>query len=163
MDDLPIVLAAEHLSAPLLVHLARRMQTEAEVELAAFGLRARHVIALTLLRDLGEQNQSDLPATLGMDPTNVVALLNELEADDLVQRLRSPRDRRRHTVSLTAAGMARLKQVEHLLTGVEQRVLEPLTPQEQQTFYALLLRATASPTSTTCPEALGTTQACIED
>ena len=41
MDDLPIVRPAEHLSAPLLVHLARRMQTEAEVELAVFGLRAR--------------------------------------------------------------------------------------------------------------------------
>ena len=160
MDDLPIVRPAEHLSAPLLVHLGRRMQTEAEVELAAFGLRARHVIALTLLRDLGEQNQSDLPATLGMDPTNVVALLNELEADDLVQRRRSPQDRRRHTVSLTAAGRARLKEIEHLLTGVEQRVLDPLTAEEQRTLYALLSRAAASPT---CTEALDTTRACMED
>jgi DNA-binding MarR family transcriptional regulator len=158
VDDLPIVRPAEHLSAPLLVHLARRMQTEAEVELTESGLRARHVIALTLLRDLGEQNQSDLAATLGMDPTNVVALLNELEADDLVQRRRSPQDRRRHTVSLTAAGRARL--IEHLLTGVEQRVLEPLSPQEQQTLYALLSRATASPT---CGEALETTLACTEE
>ena len=160
MDDLPIVRPAEHLSAPLLVHLARRMQTEAEVELAAFGLRARHVIALTLLRDLGEQKQSDLPATLGMDPTNVVALLNELEADDLVQRRRSPQDRRRHTVSLTAAGRARLKEIEHLLTGVERRVLDPLTVEEQRTLYTLLSRATASPT---CAEALDTTRVCMED
>ncbi len=126
------------------------MQTEAEVELAVFGLRARHVIALTLLRDLGEQNQSDLPATLGMDPTNVVVLLNELEADDLVQRRRSPQDRRRHTVSLTAAGRARLSEIEDLLTGVEQRVLDPLTPAEQHALYALLLRATSS---ATCAEA----------
>ncbi len=160
MDDLPFVRPAEHLSAPLLVHLARRMQTEAEVELTELGLRARHVIALTLLRDLGEQNQSDLAATLGMDPTNVVALLNDLEADDLVQRCRSPQDRRRHTVSLTATGRARLVELEHLLTAVEQRVLEPLTPQEQQTLYALLSRATASPT---CGEALETTRACTEE
>jgi DNA-binding MarR family transcriptional regulator len=150
VDDLPVVRPAEHLSAPLLVHLARRMQTEAEAELAVFGLRARHVIALTLLRDLGEQNQSDLSATLGMDATNVVALLNELEADDLVQRRRSPQDRRRHTVALTAAGTARLKEIEDLLTGVEQRVLNPLTPEEQQTLYTLLSRATESPT---CAEA----------
>ena len=33
----PLVRPAEHLSAPLLVHLARRMQTEAEAELA--GIR----------------------------------------------------------------------------------------------------------------------------
>jgi DNA-binding MarR family transcriptional regulator len=152
VDDLPVVRPAEHLSAPLLVHLARRMQTEAEAELAVFGLRARHVIALTLLRDLGEQNQSDLSATLGMDATNVVALLNELEADDLVQRRRSPQDRRRHTVSLTAAGRARLDEIENLLTGVEQRVLEPLTPEEQHTLYTLLSRVTESPT---CAEAAG--------
>ena len=160
MDELPFVRPAEHLSAPLLVHLARRMQTEAEVELTELGLRARHVIALTLLRDLGEQNQSDLAATLGMDPTNVVALLNDLEADDLVQRCRSPQDRRRHTVSLTAAGRARLVELEHLLTGVEQRVLKPLTPQQQQTLYALLSRATAS---STCGENLETTRACTEE
>jgi DNA-binding MarR family transcriptional regulator len=163
VDDLPIVRPAEHLAAPLLVHLARRMQTKAEVELAAFGLRARHVIALTLLRDLGDQSQSDLPATLGMDPTNVVALLNELETDDLVQRRRSPQDRRRHTVSLTAAGRARLDEVEHLLTGVEQRVLDPLTREEQQSLYRLLSRATGSPTCTTSSKALDTTRACMED
>ena len=150
MDDLPVVRPAEHLSTPLLVHLARRMQTEAEAELAVFGLRARHVIALTLLRDLGEQNQSDLSATLGMDATNVVALLNELEADDLVQRRRSPQDRRRHTVALTAAGRARLKDIEELLTRVEQRVLSPLGPQEQETLYTLLSRATER---LTCAEA----------
>jgi DNA-binding MarR family transcriptional regulator len=160
VDDLPIVRAAEHLSTPLLVHVARRMQTEAELKLAAFGMRARHVIALTLLRDLGELNQSDLPATLGMDPTNVVALLNELEAEDLVERRRSPKDRRRHTVSLTPAGRARLKEVEDLLAGVEQRVLHPLTREEQQLLYALLLRATESPT---CAEALDTDRACTED
>lgn len=149
-----------HLSGPLLVHLARLMQTAVDVELGAFGMRARHVIALTLLRDLGEQNQSDLPATLGLDATNVVALLNELEGDDLVERRRSPQDRRRHTVSLTPTGRARLKEVEHLLTGVEQRVLDPLTREEQQTLYALLSRATASPT---CAEALDTSRACMED
>jgi DNA-binding MarR family transcriptional regulator len=132
------------------------MQTESEAELAASGLRARHVVALTLLRDLGEQNQSDLSATLGMDATNVVALLNELEADELVQRRRAPQDRRRHTVSLTATGRKRLKEIEELLTGVEQRVLDPLTPEEQQTLYALLSRATGT---ATCAE----TQPCIED
>jgi DNA-binding MarR family transcriptional regulator len=160
VHDLPIVSPAEHLSAPLLVHLARRMQTEADAELETFGLRARHVIALTLLRDLGEQNQSDLAATLGLDPTNVVALLNELESADLIERRRSTQDRRRHTVSLTPTGERRLKEIEQLLTGVEERVLATLTADEQTTLYTLLRRAVASPT---CAEALATTRSCIED
>jgi DNA-binding MarR family transcriptional regulator len=160
VDDLPIVRPDKDLAGPLLVHLARRMQTESEVELAAFGLRARHVVALTLLRDHGEQNQSDLSATLGMDPTNVVALLNELENDGLVQRLRSPQDRRRHTVSLTPAGKARLGEINQVLTGVEQRVLDPLTPDERQALYTLLTRASSSPT---CTETVDTARACVED
>ena len=147
------------LSAPLLVHLARRMQSEADVELAAFGLRARHVIALTLLRDLGEQSQSDLPATLGVDATNVVALLNELEADGLIERRRSAQDRRRHTVSLTSAGARRLDEIEKVLSVVEQRVLAPLTDDEQHELYKLLASATASPT---CSEVLPTAQSCME-
>jgi DNA-binding MarR family transcriptional regulator len=147
------------LSAPLLVHLARRMQTEAEVELAAFGLRARHVIALTLLRDLGEQNQSDLSAMLGVDATNVVALLNELEADDLIERRRSTEDRRRHTVTLTAAGKGKLAEIETKLSVVEHHVLAPLSDAEQHDLYMLLARATASPT---CAEVLPTAQSCVE-
>jgi DNA-binding MarR family transcriptional regulator len=160
VNDQPIVSPGEHLSGPLLVHLARRMQTDADAELASFGLRARHVIALTLLRDLGEQNQSDLAATLGLDPTNVVALLNELESADLIERRRSPQDRRRHTVSLTAAGRRRLKEVEQLLAGLEHRLLSALTPDERATFYKLLVRATASPT---CTEAVETSRACLEE
>jgi DNA-binding MarR family transcriptional regulator len=147
------------LSAPLLVHLARRMQSEADVELAAFGMRARHVIALTLLRDLGELNQSDLPATLGVDATNVVALLNELEAGDLIERRRSPQDRRRHTVSLTSAGNRRLDEIEKVLSVVEQRVLAPLTEDEQHELYKLLARTTPAPT---CTEVLPAAQSCIE-
>ena len=146
------------LSAPLLVHLARRMQTEAEVELTAFGLRARHVVALTLLRDLGEQNQSDLPAMLGIDATNVVALLNELEANGLVERRRSAEDRRRHTVTLTAAGTGKLTEIEKVLSVVEQRVLAALSDAEQHDLYSLLARATAS----SCSDVLPNAQSCIE-
>ena len=122
------------------------MQTEAEAELATFGLRARHVVALTLLRELGDQSQSDLAATLGIDPTNVVALLNELEADELIERRRSAQDRRRHTVSLTAAGAqpARPKS-SSCCAGVERRVLSPLSADEQASFYKLLARATDQP------------------
>lgn len=147
------------LSAPLLVHLARRMQTEGEAELTAFGLRARHVVAMTLLRDLGEQSQSDLPAMLGIDATNVVALLNELEADDLVERRRSTEDRRRHTVTLTPAGTRKLLDIEKALSVVEQRVLAALSDTQQHDLYKLLARATAS----SCAEVLPTAQSCVEN
>ncbi|SEH52588.1 DNA-binding transcriptional regulator, MarR family [Mycolicibacterium rutilum] len=149
-----------YLSAPLLVHLARRVQNEADAALGRSGLRARHVIAMTLLRDLGEQNQSDMSATLGVDATNVVVLLNELEADGLVERRRSAQDRRRHTVSLTDAGARQLAEIETMLSGVERRVLGGLSADEQAQLYALLARATSN---VTCTEAAHISTACLAE
>jgi DNA-binding MarR family transcriptional regulator len=136
-----------HLSGPLLQHLGRRLRSEAQAELSnTFGLRERHLIALTLLREFGEQSQADLAGTLRVDPTSLVALLNELEAAGLVERRRTPRDRRRHTVALTSAGMGRLAEIERALAASEQRALSGLDPTEQVTLHALLQKATGKST-----------------
>ena len=52
------------LTSPLLGYLERQIRVEAESELAAFGLRPRHVIALTVLRQIGEGTQADLATAL---------------------------------------------------------------------------------------------------
>lgn len=131
----------ELLLAPLLDLVLRRLRGAADIEVAKVGLRTRHIIALTLLRDFGEQNQSDLADSLGIDPTNVVALLNELESADLVQRRRSPADRRRHTVLLTDAGAQRLGEAEAVLVTLEHRMFAGLTQTELADLHGLLQRA----------------------
>jgi DNA-binding MarR family transcriptional regulator len=137
-----------HLSGPLLQHLGRRLRSEAQAELSnTFGLRERHLIALTLLREFGEQSQADLAGTLRVDPTSLVGLLNELEGAGLVERRRTPRDRRRHTVALTSAGMYRLADIERALIEIEQRALSGLDPTEQATLHTLLQKATGNITS----------------
>ncbi|MCP9272252.1 MarR family winged helix-turn-helix transcriptional regulator [Mycolicibacterium arenosum] len=141
MVELPIVSTGRHLSGPLIDHLARRLRTESEAELERFGLRARHLIALTLLRGLGARPQAELAQLLSIDPTNVVGLLNELESDGLVERHRSPEDRRRHTVALTQAGREKLDAVEDVLITVERRVLSSLDDYQRGTLHALLQRA----------------------
>jgi DNA-binding MarR family transcriptional regulator len=148
MNDMSAVAPPAHLSGPLVLHLGRRLRSEGDAELfKTFGLRDRHLIALTLLREFGDQSQADLAATLRVDPTSLVGLLNELEAAGLVERRRSPQDRRRHTVALTSAGMGRLAEIERALAASEQRVLSGLDPTEQATLHALLQKATGSTTS----------------
>jgi DNA-binding MarR family transcriptional regulator len=148
MNDMSAVAPAAHLSAPLMQHLGRRLRSEGEAELSkTFGLRDRHLIALTLLREFGEQSQADLAATLRVDPTSLVGLLNELEAAELVERRRTPQDRRRHTVALTSAGTGRLADIERALAASEQRVLSGLDPTEQATLHALLQKAAGNTTS----------------
>lgn len=152
MDPLPVVNQPTHRSGALLDHLARRMRLRAESVLAPLGLRPRHLVALTVLRERGECSQQALSATLEMDGTNVVGLLNELEADRLIERRRSPEDRRRHVVELTETGTHLLAKAECALAAVEDEVLAALSPAERETLYGLLQRATA-----------GDTPACTED
>jgi MarR family transcriptional regulator, lower aerobic nicotinate degradation pathway regulator len=143
----------EHRSGALLDHLARRMRLRAEAVLAPLGLRPRHLVALTVLRDRGGSSQQALAATLEMDGTNIVGLLNELEADQLIERRRSPQDRRRHVVELTDAGAQQLAKVECALAAVENEVLGALDESQRETLYALLQQA-ATGTAVSCTEAI---------
>jgi len=144
IDSLPLMGQPPHRSAALLDHLARLMRVRAESALAPVGLRPRHLIALTVLRDHGGSTQQALSTTLQIDRTNLVGLLNDLEAANLIERRRSPQDRRRHTVSLTPEGIRRLAEVENALTEAEQRVLAVLDSEQQATLHALLEQVTAN-------------------
>jgi DNA-binding MarR family transcriptional regulator len=132
-----------HRSAALLAHLVSRMRLRVESVLAPFGLRQRHLVALTVLRDGGGSTQQALSTTLQIDSTNLVGLLNELEAEKLIERRRSDEDRRRHIVELTTAGAKRLAQAELALATVEDDVLGALDDEQRDTLYRLLQQATS--------------------
>ena len=139
-----------HRTGALLNHLARRMRLRSEAVLAPLGLRPRHLVALTVLRDGGDCTQQALAATLEMDGTNIVGLLNELEAENLIERRRSPEDRRRHVVELTDAGAQQLAKAEFALAAIEDEVLGALDESQRETLYNLLLQA-ARGGETSCP------------
>jgi DNA-binding MarR family transcriptional regulator len=140
----------------LLDHLGRLSRARSEAVLAPLGLRPRHLVALTVLRDQDPGSQQELAAVLGMDRTNLVGLLNELEGNGHIERRRSPEDRRRHTVELTSCGRARLERAETALASVEADVLGNLSEPERETLYALLRQATATH-RLDCAEAAGLT------
>ena len=133
----------EHRSGPLLDHLARRMRLRSESVLAPLGLRPRHLVALTVLRGHEGITQQALSVTLEMDGTNIVVLLNELEAEGLIERKRSPEDRRRHVVVLTEAGAKRLRDAECALAAVDNEVLGALDDPQREALYHLLVQAVA--------------------
>jgi len=148
----PEVTQTAHHSGALLDHLARRMRLRSEAVLAPLGLRPRHMVALTVLRDGGGSTQQALAATLEMDGTNIVGLLNDLEAKNLIERRRSPEDRRRHTVELTEAGATQLSDVEFALLSAEDEVLGALSETQRATLYNLLHQAAG--TVVTCTKVI---------
>ncbi|GLY74865.1 MarR family winged helix-turn-helix transcriptional regulator [Actinoallomurus iriomotensis] len=141
MVELPVVNQPVHRSGALLDHLARRMRLRAESVLAPLGLRPRHLVTLTVLRQQGGCSQQALSGTLEMDGTNVVGLLNDLERDGLIERRRSPEDRRRHVVVLTDKGARVLVKAECALAAVEDDVLGALDETQRETLYGLLQQA----------------------
>lgn len=141
MPDQPA--AATHRCTALLDHLARITRARAESALTPLGLRPRHLVALTLLRDQRGCTQSLLATALHMDRTNLVGLLNELENDGLIERQRSKDDRRRHIVDLTETGQARLEQAEAALMSAESEVLAALDEDQRETLFDLLQLATS--------------------
>ena len=126
---------------PLLEHLARVGRRAAESTMAPGGLRPRHLIALKLLREEGPASQQGLTEALRLDPSNVVALLNELEERALITRRRDPSDRRRHIVEISPRGVEELCLAYTRLRLVEDELLSALSAEEKATLYHLLVRA----------------------
>src|SRR5260370_13900307 len=150
MTSQPVVSQPVHRSGALLDYLARRMRLRAESVLAPLRLRPRHLVALTVLRGRGGITQQALSVTLEMDGTNIVGLLNGLEAEDLIERRRSPEDRRRHVVALTEAGAKRLAEAECALAAGENEGRGALDERPREGLYKPLLQA-ARGSDLTCP------------
>src|SRR3954463_12891088 len=63
----------------LMIKLGRITMHRFTEALEPYGIRPRHVAALIELRDRGELTQQSLCGQLHLDPTNLVAILNDLE------------------------------------------------------------------------------------
>jgi DNA-binding MarR family transcriptional regulator len=131
-------------STVLITRLARAMRRRFEQAVAPLGLRARHLVALTHLKDHGPSAQQTLIEVLGLDASNLVALLNELEDAGLIVRSRDRSDRRRGIIELSAEGERMLAAVDRALEAVDDEVLVALSFEERATLNELLARAGAS-------------------
>jgi DNA-binding MarR family transcriptional regulator len=122
----------------LMIKLGRITAHHFTEALEPFGIRPRHVAALIELRDRGELPQQWLCGQLHLDPTNLVAILNELEERGYATRRRDPEDRRRHLVEVSKKGIAVIEKVSEVMDGVEADLLDGLEPPERDQFEGLL-------------------------
>jgi DNA-binding MarR family transcriptional regulator len=130
-------------STVLITRLARTMRRRFDKAVAPLGLRARHLVALTHLKDRGPSAQQALIEALGLDASNLVALLNELEDADLIVRRRDRSDRRRGIIEISAEGERVLATVDRALEAVDDEILAALSSDERATLNELLARAGA--------------------
>ena len=108
--------------------------------LADHDLKPRQLRILDLLDDRGPIGQRELAEIMGIDHSVLVNLLNPLEAARLVKRVRDTVDRRRHVVTIAAAGKRRLAQADQAFRDAEDAFFSPLTGEEREQLHALLSR-----------------------
>jgi len=85
-------------------------------------------------------SQSELGGILGIDRSTVVAVIDRLEAGDLVRRMPAPKDRRSHALVLGRRGEALLPELEARVRAHEERIARNLSEAERQTLLDLLSR-----------------------
>jgi MarR family transcriptional regulator, lower aerobic nicotinate degradation pathway regulator len=95
---------------------------------------------LTSLAEQGAASQAALGRRLWIDPSDLHAILAELERDGLVARVRDEQDRRRNLVTVTAAGAAALKRLDKRVEAAQSALLEPLSATERRELVRILER-----------------------
>ncbi|MET9953931.1 MarR family transcriptional regulator [Streptomyces sp. NPDC006339] len=119
--------------------------------LGVAGLHPRHAMTLMRLAPAA-MSQRDLAAAMEVDPSQLVAILNELEADGLAERRRDPADRRRHIVEITDTGAAVLERIDAAVSAAEREIFGDLTEAEQALLRSLLDRIVVDAADHACGE-----------
>lgn len=83
-------------------------------------------------------NQRGVAATLGLDPSQIVALVDDLERRGLVERSADPADRRNNLIAATKAGEELLDQARSLVDTVHEQLFGDLPPGMVETLKAAL-------------------------
>lgn len=109
--------------------------------LAEFDLKERSYSVLILANSGLEPTQRELADFLSLDPSQIVALVDELEKRGLVARAPGKLDRRAKTVTATTKGGKLLQRASDAARRAEEEVLEGLPAEESAQLKALLRKA----------------------
>jgi DNA-binding MarR family transcriptional regulator len=128
----------------LFFRLWRASHTRIAAALESLGLTPALFGLLNLLGAREGANQQELGSAMGVDPSTMVSLIDELEAAGLAKRRPHPTDRRARAVVLTPKGRRLRGRGRRMATQVEDEVLRGLTAAERRELLRLLRRAHSS-------------------
>jgi DNA-binding MarR family transcriptional regulator len=124
----------------LLSKMGATAQKQFAARLETLGLTTRMWGALNVLAGEGSVTQHALCTAVGIDPSSMVATIDELEKRGLVERRRHPLDRRAHALHVTDAGHETLARGRLLAREAQEELLSPLDAEQREQLHELLLR-----------------------
>ena len=133
--------AVVEFAGQLFFRLWRATHTRFAEALEPLGLTTALFALLNVLGTREGAIQQELGAAMGIDPSTMVSLIDQLEAAELAKRRPRPTDRRAREVAITPKGRRALEQARELAMQVELDVLGGLSGAERRQLLALLRRA----------------------
>ena len=124
----------------LLGMTAGQTQRVAADALRAVGAHKDHFVVLAALDEFGPASQAAVAGRARVYKSDLVAVLNELEAGGWIRRTPDPADKRRNVITLTPTGQDRLAELDRILTTVNAHITAPLTTEERTQLFTLLNR-----------------------
>ena len=128
----------------LFFRLWRTSHTRVAEALQSVGLTPALFALLNVLGAREGAIQQELGSAMGIDPSTMVSLIDELESAGLARRRPHPQDRRARQVSITPKGRRRLERARQVAFEAEDDVLRGLSAAERRELLKLLRRALGS-------------------
>jgi DNA-binding MarR family transcriptional regulator len=111
--------------------------------LTPLGIDPRHAMLLRQVAAAQGQSQQALGKAMQLPPSRMVALVDELERQGLLERRPSPADRRAYALHLSGDGRRRLDRLMQVSAEHEAQLCAGLTQAERQRLIDLLSRIAA--------------------
>src|ERR671911_843920 len=128
----------------LLFRLWRVSHTRTAEALGSLGLTTALFALLNVLGTREGAIQQELGSAMGVDPSTMVSLIDQLETAGLAKRRPRPTDRRAREVVITPKGRRLLERSRRMASQVEDEVLSGLSAAERGQLLTLLRRALLS-------------------
>jgi MarR family transcriptional regulator, lower aerobic nicotinate degradation pathway regulator len=142
-DSTPETDVAEF-TGQLFFRLWRASHTQTAVALQSIGLTPALFAVLNYLGTREGAIQQQIGSAMGIDPSTMVSLVDQLERAGLAKRRPHARDRRAREVLITPKGRRTLKRARELAEEVEGDVLRGLSSVERSQLVLLLRKAFAT-------------------
>jgi DNA-binding MarR family transcriptional regulator len=133
--------ALEPATGFLLVRVAEAINRRFVALLAPLGIRPKHLHVLRYLDAYGPMSQQALADGLAVDPGNLIATLDELQAVGLIRREIDRTDRRRRELQITTGGEQTLHRGVAASEQADDEILGTLTNRQRASLRAAALRA----------------------
>jgi DNA-binding MarR family transcriptional regulator len=136
--------AVSGFAGQLFFRLWRATHTQTAEALESLGLTTALFSVLNYLLAQGASIQQEIGAAIGIDPSTMVGLIDELERAGLAKRRPHPNDRRAREVAITPKGRRATERGQALAREVEDVVLQGLSEEERRRLLTLMRKALSS-------------------